>query len=104
VREIIERAVRCPDPFHHVEAEWIIRRLAPRCSPIELSQLPNKISQADLLEAMGSEIANIHLGTHRVSKAILADLKKRKSGWMEAAAREMSKALENDWKEWRAGG
>jgi uncharacterized protein (DUF2252 family) len=36
---VVERAVRCRDPFVQLQGHWIVRRLAPDCSRIELSSL-----------------------------------------------------------------
>ena len=41
---------------------------------------------------MGFETANVHLGS-LAPRHILADLKKRKSGWLLKAARDMEKAV-----------
>jgi hypothetical protein len=49
---------------------------------------------------MGWELANVHLGTARPS-LIVRDLKKRKSGWLEKAARDMVDAVVEDWWEWK---
>ena len=59
--EAIKCAVRCPDPFVHQEGRWIVRRLAPDCSRIELSSMPKVRDEAKLLYSMGFETANIHL-------------------------------------------
>jgi hypothetical protein len=47
---------------------------------------------------MGSEAANVHLGSKRQIANILKDLQRRKSNWLRSAARDMAKAMENDWK------
>ncbi|MFO0967061.1 MAG: DUF2252 family protein [Gemmataceae bacterium] len=99
--ECVANAVRCPDPFYRPGPRWIIRRLAPRCSRIELTQLGSVKDQLLLLESMGAEIANIHLGTPHAARTILADLDHRPAGWLETAARDMAKALEADWTEWK---
>jgi hypothetical protein len=39
VVEILAAAVRCPDPFFLPGPRWSIRRLAPRCSRIDLETL-----------------------------------------------------------------
>ena len=65
-RVILERAVRVPDPFVHVFGRWLLRRLAPDCSRIEIDSLPAKRDEERLLYAMGWETANIHLGSQRV--------------------------------------
>ena len=54
-----------------------------------------------VLEAMGRETANIHLGTEEKRRAILKDLRKRKGNWLLRAAEAMAAATENDWKVWR---
>ncbi len=98
---LVDRAVRCRDPFVHVQGQWIVRRLAPHCSRIELSALPQERDERVLLESMGFELANIHLGTPRAVKAILADLDKRSKSWLFRAARRMTRVTRKDWKVWR---
>jgi hypothetical protein len=51
---------------------------------------------------MGSETANVHLGTPDAAPAILADLKGRPADWLESAARAMADRLEQDWEAWRS--
>lgn len=98
---LLDRAVRCRDPFVHVQGQWIVRRLAPDCSRIELSALPEERDEKVLLESMGFELANIHLGTPEAVKAILRDLQKRPDKWLYRAARDMTRATRKDWKVWR---
>jgi hypothetical protein len=90
--QMLESAVRCPDPFVRVQKKWIVRRLAPDCSRIELSALPKERDEIRLLHAMGWETANIHAGTGNVKK-ILADLKDRPRSWLLDAARKMETAV-----------
>ena len=74
-------SVRCCDPYVKLKGRWIVRRLAPDCSRIELSELPKERDERLLLHAMGFETANVHLGS-RKARAIQADLKKRaEAGW-----------------------
>ena len=91
-QEILDRSVRCPDPFVRLQKRWIVRRLAPDCSRIELAALPAEHDILRLLHAMGWETANIHLGTLK-PRVILADLKKRGRGWLVKAARQMEKSV-----------
>jgi hypothetical protein len=97
---IIDRAVRCPDPWVRLRGSWIVRRLAPDCSRIELSALPEQRDEIKLLESMGWETANIHLGTLK-GRDILKDLNKRPPGWLYEAARLMVDAVTADWERWR---
>jgi hypothetical protein len=96
--EIIGRSIRAADPFVRISGEWIVRRLAPDCSRIELNTLPRKRDEARLLHAMGCETANIHLGDPEATKRILRDLERRPSGWLHDAGKMMTKVLTEDWK------
>jgi hypothetical protein len=98
---IIERAVRCPDPFLRLKRRWIVRRLAPDCARIELSALPRQRDEKRLLGAMGWETANVHLGSER-ARTLQADLKTRGKAWLLHAARRMMEEVESDFKPWRA--
>jgi len=98
---VITRSVRITDPTVLAQRQWLVRRLAPDCSRIELNQLPQKRDELKLLRAMGYETANIHLGTPNAARAIAADLRKRPSRWLFNAAQAMEGATIDDWKQWR---
>jgi uncharacterized protein DUF2252 len=98
---VLRRAVRCPDPYVQLRGHWIVRRLSPHCSRIELDALGSCRGELRLLAAMGYETANIHLGTEKNRRAILKDWRKRKGNWLLGAAQAMAAALEKDWKVWR---
>jgi hypothetical protein len=100
--ETISKAVRIPDPFVRVHDKWIIRRLAPDCSRIDLATLPAERDEERLLHAMGCETANIHLGNPSIVKVGVRDIERRKSSWLHSAARKMGKAVTQDWKIFRA--
>ncbi len=101
---IINRAVRCPDPFVQLRGRWIVRRLGPHCSRIELSSLRAPNTELRLLHAMGWENANIHLGTPSARKSILRHLDKQKGKWLHAAAEFMLQAVRADWEVWKKKG
>ena len=61
--------------------------------------LPRRREEATLLEAMGRETANLHLGTRAAVAGVRADLKSRKDDWLLAAARAMADAIIVDWKD-----
>jgi hypothetical protein len=94
------QAVRVPDPSVRVNGPWLIRRLAPDCSRIELESLPNTKDELKLLHAMGWETANIHLGTKAAAGRVLKDLKQRPEKWLRRAAEAMAEATLEDWKGW----
>ena len=102
-QSMLEQAVRCRDPFVRMEGKWLVRRLSPYCSRIELTSLPRKRDEGKLLYAMGWETANVHLGSHKITKAIQRDLAKRKSTWLREAAKAMTRATLTDWKDWADG-
>ena len=97
----LDAAVRAADPFVRLQGKWIVRRLAPDCSRIELASFPREKDETRLLRAMGWETANLHLGARRTAD-ILADLGKRRGNWLHQASAKMVAATMNDWKEWRA--
>jgi hypothetical protein len=98
---IITRAVRCRDPFVQLRGQWIVRRLSPHCSRIELNVLPAKRDDLRLLYAMGWETANIHLGSPDSRKDVLRHLSRQKSTWLQRSTQAMLKALTQDWRAWR---
>jgi hypothetical protein len=83
---IVKQAIRCPDRFLDLRKGWIVRRLAPDCSRVELTMLPKGHDEYKLLEAMGRETANIHLGSKRAIGRVKRDLKGRPAGWLHTAA------------------
>jgi uncharacterized protein (DUF2252 family) len=102
-QEILNRSIRCPDPFAKLCGRWMLRRLAPDCSRIELASLPAQHDAVKLLFAMGFETANVHLGSVKAS-VLARDLAKRESGWLHKAAEEMFESTTRDWQDWRKGG
>src|SRR5262249_15408891 len=94
----VSAASRCPDPFLAMRGHWVLRRLAPRSSKIEIEHLPPKVNPLVLLHQMGRETANIHLASKGAAARIRRDLVRRKRGWLEAAARKMVKQVLADWK------
>ena len=100
-QEAIRSAVRSPDPFQLIEGEWLIRRLSPDSNPIDIQRLPKHRDEYLLLRAMGSEAANVHLGSKHQTANILSDLHNRKSKWLREAAVCMARIVEKDWSRYR---
>ena len=98
---IIRKAVRDPDPFVHVHGNWIVRRLSPHCSRIELNMLPKDRDELRLLSSMGWEIANIHLGSANARKVIERHLNTLKRDWLASVAKNMAEIVYKDWHTWR---
>ena len=80
---------------------WLIRRLSPDSNPIEIADLPKEREEETLLYAMGSEVANIHLGSRQRIKTRVQDLNHRKGNWLRAAAKAMARTVEKDWEYYR---
>ncbi|SRR5579864_6333900 len=100
--EILQHSVRAIDPFVHMKGKWIVRRLAPDCSRVELSSMPKERDESRLLRSMGFETANVHLSTRRAVNRILKDLSARPKLWLHRAAAAMVDATLRDWESWRA--
>ena len=98
-QQVLDTAVRCRDPFVRVQKRWIVRRLAPDCSRIELSALPAERDEFRLLHAMGWETANIHLGSIKAA-TLSEDLDRRSRGWLLRASRIMQKAMQADFEDY----
>ena len=101
-QEILDRAVRSKDPFVRMKGPWIVRRLAPDCSRVELASMPKARDETRLLYSMGFETANVHCGTRKAAKWILKDLGKRPHLWLHRASQRMAEAVTQDWERWRA--
>jgi uncharacterized protein (DUF2252 family) len=100
-QSLLSAAVRCPDPFVHLRGRWIVRRLSPHCSRIELSVLPRNRDECRLLFSMGWETANVHFGNRQGMKAVRRHLKSQKPNWLYGAARQMAATVKQDWQVWR---
>ncbi len=97
----ITYAVRSPDPFQVIQGSWLIRRLSPDSNPIDIQSLPKHSDEHMILQAMGAEAANVHLGTKRQAINILKDLKKRKTNWLRDSASRMARSVEKDWNRYK---
>jgi uncharacterized protein DUF2252 len=97
---VLRDGTRSPDPAWSIRGSWIVRRLAPDCSRIEIDDLPKRRDEWKLLRAMGWETANIHLATPDVGTTISRDLRGRRRQWLERATAAMADATIRDWKTW----
>jgi Uncharacterized protein conserved in bacteria (DUF2252) len=99
-RKLVFSAVRILDPHVHFAEHWVVRRLAPDCSHIEIQTLPEDREEERLLYYMGWETANIHFGSPKAISAVKRDIAKRKGRWLHKAAKSMLKAILDDWGVW----
>jgi uncharacterized protein DUF2252 len=99
--KLVNSAIRVKDPCVHFHGHWLVRRLAPDCSRIELSSLPKETDELRLLYDMGWETANMHFGSARAIAKVKRDLSSRRGRWLHKAAKAMYKATLADWEKWR---
>jgi hypothetical protein len=102
--EIANGRYRAIDPWFRVENGIAVRRLSPNNRKIEADDGAGALLSPPMLEAMGFELAGVHLGTGDVAAAIGEDLARRRPGWLFAAARKMATAIERDHAAWEAAG
>ncbi|MHB8464697.1 MAG: DUF2252 family protein [Acidimicrobiales bacterium] len=93
-------AIRACDPLWSAAGGWVVRRLAPDCGRIELTDLPTDRDERKLLRAMGSETANLHLATPEAAPSILADLDHRGPKWLAESAEAMAVDVAADHAAW----
>lgn len=98
---LAQGAIRSPDPFYAVEKSWLLRRIGPHCSRIELAHFPKRADERRILQAMGRETANVHFASADAIPAIKRDLRRRGRKWLRDAAATMADAVLQDWKAWR---
>jgi hypothetical protein len=97
----VRSAVRCADPYYEVRRGWLVRRLGPDCSRIDMDQIVHHEDLAALLFSMGQETANIHLGAPRARKRIRESWSRLPADWLETAAHLMFKVSLKDWNRYR---
>jgi hypothetical protein len=98
--ELATGAYRSPDPYLRVKRNFILRRLAADSRKIDLGKRAAAELKRVLLRAMGADLASIHVATRGARDAIAADLKSRRSGWLESAAHAAGAATKKDFDVW----
>ena len=98
----VRSAVRCADPYYEVRRGWLVRRLGPDCSQIDIDELVHHEDLASLLYCMGQETANIHLGTPKGRKRIRESWNHLPPDWLETSARLMLKLSLKDWNRFKS--
>jgi hypothetical protein len=94
---------RAPDPWYRVADNIAVRRLSPNNRKIEVEDNISVLLRPDMLQTMGFELANTHLGTADRHAAIERDLRRRKQRWLLADAERAADAVTRDHKQWKAG-
>ena len=94
-------AFRAPDPWYDVVSTIGVRRLSPNSRKIEVADMP--LLRARMLQAMGHELASIHLGTGDRHRAIAEDLARRKRRWLRDTTDAAAVFVEKEYRAWRKG-
>jgi hypothetical protein len=101
---LLQHAVRIPDPHFQVHDKWLVRQLAPDIAKIEMPRDAGDKRLAlapELLQLMGQETANIHLGSRDGD-----DLEKllntlgRDESWFGTATERMTACTRDDHAAW----
>ena len=100
-QQTIQSAVRSHDPYQKIVGRWLMRRLSPESNPVDVTKLPGERDEETLLHAMGTEAANVHLGSKRQILNVLKDLGRRKPNWLVSAAKQMAKAMSSEWRDYK---
>jgi uncharacterized protein (DUF2252 family) len=97
-----KHAVRCHDPSLKATRRWIVRRLAPDCSRIDLSDLPKKRQEIALFRAMGWEVANVHCGSNNVN-AVRKHLEALDRRSVSDSSEFLRSHIRTEFRQWRRG-
>ena len=101
---LLQHAVRVPDPHFQVHDKWLVRQLAPDIAKIEMPRDASDkrlVLAPDLLQLMGQETANIHLGSRdgEVLEKLVDDLDRDES-WYRTATDRMTTCTKEDHAAW----
>lgn len=101
---LLQHAVRVPDPHFQVHDEWLVRRLAPDVAKIDMpeNKRDRRLALAPaLLQLMGQETANIHLGSRsRDALEKLLNGLDHDELWFPTATERMAACTRKDHAEW----
>ena len=100
-RALANGKYRAPDPFLEVNGKFIFRRIAADSRKIELAEIGGAQIKVNILEAMGFDLASIHVAGSVSVRRLKADLDRRPRGWLNAAAEVAAAKVKRDYREWR---
>jgi uncharacterized protein (DUF2252 family) len=90
---------RAPDPWFDVRDGVVVRRLSANARKIEVKDHARDLGDPRMLNAMGYELANVHIGTTDRRDAIENDLRARGDRWLENATSAAAKFVTSDYVE-----
>jgi hypothetical protein len=101
IERTLHSALRCTDPYYEVRGDWLLRRIGPDCSRINIEELVHHEDLASLLFSMARETANIHLGAAKARKRVRAAWADLPRDWLAEAADRMLKLSLKDWRQFK---
>jgi len=102
--EIASGPYRSPDPWYRLTGTILVRRLSPNNRKLDLGEVRDPrelVNHPRTLEAMGRDLAAVHLGTRNGKVAIERDLRQRKGSLRNAVA-AAAEFVRGEQKEWRS--
>ncbi len=101
-RKVLENAVRSADPIFGVVDGWVVRRLAYDSMKIAVESLNTITDAVSIFQAMGAEVANIHLGDSEAADARrhLRAQNQKRADWLLRSAEEMVVATKRDFQDY----
>jgi hypothetical protein len=101
-QEIADGRHRARDPWYRLSGDLVLRRLSPNNRKIGAETEGAALLLADMLRAMGLELANVHLGAGDARDRIRRDLAARKGDWLGEHARRAAAAVTREFDDWKA--
>ncbi|MFM7204224.1 MAG: DUF2252 family protein [Myxococcota bacterium] len=95
-RELNRNAVRSVDPRYYPGKRWRVRRLSPDCGPMPVEALRSLGFIPVLLESMGIEAANLHLGS-RKARGLREEVLRLPAQWLLHAVNLFTSLIQEDW-------
>jgi hypothetical protein len=99
LNDIARGRYRSPDPWYHATGDVLIRRLSPNNHKIDSSQ--SDLLHADLLWAMGRELAASHLSDPGRRDAVRKDLETRKKRWLRDQVENAAEFVTGEYATWK---
>jgi Uncharacterized protein conserved in bacteria (DUF2252) len=92
------------DPWYRIVMPEgiVVRRLSPNNRKIEAEDDVEALLSRPMLQAMGLELANTHLGVADARAAIEKDLPRRDGGWLAENVEKMAAVIRREQAEWAA--
>lgn len=98
--QVLAQRQSSPDPFRRLKGAWLIRRLAPDCTKVEMELIERQADQAKLLSAMGRETAALHHAAGNAD-AILSEFDRVSERWFRETAGSLADTVRSAHKAWR---